>query len=144
MSFVARLTPTVAVAAALGGFFAVSPHSDAAGRPYVSDSNPAVCAANVAYLEQHADPHFAIECPASLPGPELSVTCVPAIWPTGCPETPVIRLSAAVCRTGVKDEASNSWVLWSYAVSRQIPERVRRGGVPDYPGQYGIDNFGEC
>ena len=144
MRIAVRFIPTVVVALALAGFLAVSDGSAAAERPYVSDSNPAICAANVAYLEQHADPHFAIECPVNLAGAEVSATCVPAIWPTGCPEASVIRLSARACLTAVKDEASNSWVLWSYARSGQIPDRVRQGGVPDWPGQYGIDDWGEC
>ena len=143
LALAARLAPTIAIAGALLGFFAVAPHSAAAGRPYVTDLDPAVCAAGVAYLEQHAEPRFAIECPVNLPAPEVSITCVPKLWSAGC-TVPVIRLSPNACPTAVKDEASNSWVLSSYVASRQIPDRVRQGGVPDWPGQYGLDNFGEC
>ena len=144
MRIVVRFIPTFVVAVALVGFLAFSTRSAAAGRPYVVDSDPAGCGTNVAYLEQHAEPHFAIECPVNLARSELSVTCVPSIWPTGCPDRPVIRLSARACPTAVRDESSNSWVLWSYAASGQIPDRVRQGGVPDYPGQYGLDDWGEC
>ena len=143
-SLLARLAPTILVAAATLGYLASNRPAAASSRPYVTGQNVPGCAAAVAYLERHAEPHFAIECPVNLSGSELSVTCIPAIWPAGCPETPVIRLSVGVCRTGVQDEASNSWVLWTYAQSGQIPQRVRQGGVPDYPGQYGLDNYGEC
>lgn len=136
-------TVSAALAGVAAAFLLMSPKFAGANRPFVSGTQTAGCSANVAYLVEHAEPHFAIQCPVRLPAGEVAATCIPAIWPGGC-RLPVIQLSERACPTAARNEASNSWVLWSYARSRQVPARVRAGGGPDYPGEDGIDDYGEC
>ncbi len=91
------------------------PNPSPAASPTAAAKTPALaygCAAALAYLHAHAEPHFIIECPAaaynSSGGPAQAMTCVS--HPPQCPaNTGVIAISDP-CPTAYMNEAANSWI----------------------------------
>jgi hypothetical protein len=90
-----------------------SPVSSAPARAGTSAGTPGYgCAAALAYLHAHAEPHFIIRCPApaynAQGGPAQAMTCVN--HPPQCPaNTGVITISDP-CPTAYMNEAANSWI----------------------------------
>jgi hypothetical protein len=103
----------VAHAEALEKFPRIGPASPtAAGAPAGEPAHAYGCAAALAYLHAHAEPHFTMLCPApaynAQGGPAQAMTCV-SHPPQCAPNTGVIAISEP-CPTAYMNEAANSWI----------------------------------